>query len=115
MPGEAGLDECYRDVLAIDKDSSDEAAIPICFFDPDGDGLAEDQARGELLCFGAEGLAGFGAVDAFEADLGFLAGAEDLNSVAISDPDALAGEGLGEERRWRYANGQAAGRLSVAF
>ena len=48
-----------------------------------GDGLAEDEAGGELLDLGAKGLAGFGAVDAFQADLGFPAVPEDLNSVAV--------------------------------
>ncbi len=57
------------------------------------------QAGCELFCFGAEGVAGFGAIDAFQADFCFLAGAEDLNSVAIRNPDAFAGEGLGGERR----------------
>ncbi len=66
----------------------------------DGDGLAEGQAGCELLGLGAEGLAGLGAVDAFEADLRFLAVAKDLNSVAIRDPDAFAGEGLGGKRSW---------------
>ena len=78
MPGEAGLDEGDRDILAVDNDPGDQAAIAIGFFDSDGDSLAEDQARGELLGLGAEGFAGFRTVDTAERflPLQFARGAE---------------------------------------
>ncbi len=82
MPGEAGLDECGGDILAICKDAGDEPAVAIGFLDSDGDGLPIHQTGCEFLGLGAEGVAGFGAVDAFQADFCLPAVTEDLNSVA---------------------------------
>ncbi len=46
------------------------------------------------------GSAGFGAVDAFEADSCFPAVSEDLNSVPVRYPNTRAGEGFCGECSW---------------
>lgn len=97
VPCQAFGDEDLVEGAAIGEDhGGDEAAVTVAGLGKDGDGLAEGELGGSLGGAAVERLAGFGAIDAVEADADLAALEEDREGVAIGDGDDARLEGMGE-------------------
>lgn len=85
MPGQSVFHKHFVKVTAIGEDYfGDQSFVAVVFVVVlKGDVLSETLVGNELLCFGAEGLVLFGAVDVFEAYGKFGIVFQDNEGIAI--------------------------------
>ena len=108
VPGETPADEFEVDVGVAHEHDGDETAVAVDVSRHEVHDLVEDERRGQLLGWPAEGLAKLGAVDSVEADRDALVVPKDGDGVAVVDPDDESVEGVPWVRRGPWPSRRAA-------
>jgi hypothetical protein len=106
-PGEPLFEEGVGEVFARGEDDlGDGALVAVAGMFDDGDGFVEGERAGEVFGFAAEGLGEFGAINSVEADHDRGPPTEDLESVAVFDPDDFSGPFGGRGADGQQADGE---------